>query len=328
MRARFASIAVLVVSLCAVGTARAAGPDAATTQTAVQLADEAAELFKAAKYDEALDRYEKAFALVRRHTLGVRIARCLEKLGRLNEAAERYLTVSRMPLPPDLDEDKAAKQREAMLQAAQEREALLPRIPALVLNVKGPESATVLIDKQPVPHALFGVKRVADPGAHHIEAHNGDEVVTRDVTLKEGDVQSVDIELRAPPPAPKEAETPAQPADARPARAPSSTLRTVGFVGIGVGAAGVVFGAITGGMALGGKDSLTNSGCGTDLRTCPSNVADQVSTYNAERIMSSTGFIVGGVLAVAGVVLVLVAPKSAVVTAFVRPGGFGFGGSF
>ena len=115
MRSRLAVSAALALLFAAPSRARA--EDAATIVTAVQLTDEASDLFEAGRYAEALDRYLRADALVRRHTIGVRVARCLARLGRLSEAAERYLAVARAPLPEDLAPAKLAKQQEAIVQA-------------------------------------------------------------------------------------------------------------------------------------------------------------------------------------------------------------------
>ncbi len=323
LRPLLPSVAIALL-LGVASPARADVPDAATTQTAVRLSDEASTLFQAGKFADALNLYERAFALVRRPTLGVRIARCLERLGRLNEASERYLTVSRMALPPDLDPDKLAKQREATIQADAERNALMPRIPGVIIQLKGPATATVTIDDVVIPQALFGMKRAADPGLHHIVAKNGDEVVTRDVTLKEGEVQTTSIELREPPPAlitqngtaPTTADT-----------SHTSPMRTIGFVGIGVGAAGLALGVVSGLLALSGQSDLQGK-CGDSL-ACSNVYASNVSAYNTERILTSVGLIAGGVLAATGVVLVFTAPKSgARVTGVVGANSVSVGGTF
>ncbi len=314
---------LFLVAMAASRTARADGVDAATTQTAVQLSDEAAALFEARSYAAALEHYERAFALVRRPTLGVRIARCLVLLGRLNEAAEFYLTVSRISLPSDLDPDKLAKQREAVGQAEVEREALLVRIPSVIVKVIGPATATVAIDGQPLPHALYGQKRSADPGAHRIEARNGREIVTRDLVLKEGEVQTLSLELSSaasvPAAAPMTSDQPSAPP-------PTSVTRTVGYAVIGVGAAGVGLGLVTGAIALAKKGELEKT-CGADL-ACTSNNASNVSTYNTERTLSSVGFIAGGVLAATGIMLVVAGRDRAPVSAFIGPTSLGMRGVF
>src|SRR5689334_620178 len=85
---------------------------------AVQLTTEAAALFSDGRYADALDRYQRADALVRRQTIVLRVARCLEKLGRLVEAASKYESIAKMELSPDLEPRKRQLQEEAVTQAA------------------------------------------------------------------------------------------------------------------------------------------------------------------------------------------------------------------
>jgi hypothetical protein len=353
MGPRILPTALFAAILAAASPAYADEPDAATraatTLSAVQLAEEAGELFQAGKYAEALDRYQRADALVRRHTIGLRVARCLAHLGRLNEAAERYTAVSRMPLPTDLDPDKLAKQKEALSQAEAERDALLPRIPAVVVQLTGPPGANVTLDGQPLPSALVGVKRATDPGPHHVEARDasGAEVVTRDFVLEERQVLTVPLDLHAPavtpvplplplpPPAvepPHPEQPPAPPPE--PPRNDAAALRfKVGLGGIALGGAGLALGVITGSMAL-GQESDLKSECGSALM-CPKKYASDAGGYNTLRNVSSGGFIAGGIVAAAGVVLVVTAlwpspaPKAGTgVAVFASMGGAGVRGGF
>jgi hypothetical protein len=80
--------------------------------------------------------------------------------------------------------------------------------------------------------------------------------------------------------------------------------RPVGFVGIGVGAAGIAFGAVTGALALSASNRF-------DCRdgNCPDATDQEISTYNNQRTLSSIGFIAGGVIAGAGLTLLLSAPR-------------------
>jgi hypothetical protein len=105
-----------------------------------------------------------------------------------------------------------------------------------------------------------------------------------------------------------------------------SSRRTIGFIGIGVGAAGVALGGIAGGIAVSKKGDLEGK-CGSSL-ACGSAYAGDVSSYNTARTISSVGFIAGGVLVAAGAVLVFTAPKKAPVAAYVGPASAGIGGEF
>src|SRR5262249_12179667 len=156
--------------------------DDATRASVRKLGDEAKALFDKGDYAAALDRYQRADALMPRvTTIGVRIARCLVKLGRLVEANERYLAVVRLELPPDAP----SVHKEAQEQASQEREQIEGRIAGVIVRLDGAPEAMMTIDGQPLPRALLGVKRAIDPGAHHLEARAGNASVTKDFTVKD-----------------------------------------------------------------------------------------------------------------------------------------------
>jgi hypothetical protein len=96
-----------------------------------------------------------------------------------------------------------------------------------------------------------------------------------------------------------------------------------------VGGAGLVFGGVTGAMVLGKQDDLeANSRCG-DNACGPSQKGD-VDSYNSLRTLSTVGFIAGGVVAAAGVVIVLTAPKTQSPSAalWLGPSSAGVRGSF
>jgi hypothetical protein len=104
----------------------------------------------------------------------------------------------------------------------------------------------------------------------------------------------------------------------------------LGWIGVGVGAAGAVLGTTTGIMALSHQKSL-----GCDGNGCPATTDDQdLSRGNTLRTLSTTGFIVGGVFAAAGVGLLLTAPRkpSSETQAYVAPylglASFGMKGAF
>jgi hypothetical protein len=86
--------------------------------------------------------------------------------------------------------------------------------------------------------------------------------------------------------------------------------RTIGFVGIGVGGAGLIMGAVTGALALGDHSDLA--------KTCPgghcpagsqSTNQSKIDSYNLMGNLSTAGFVVGGVFAVTGIILVATAPS-------------------
>jgi len=291
MRAAFATL-VAAAFLASIPAAAAAPPAEDPTKSAARkIAQEGLDLYDGGKYQDALERFQRADALVHAPTMQLMAARSLAKLGRLVEASERYDAVSKAPL----DASASPAFREAVANAGKEREALLPRIPSVVLTVDvapGVEAA-VSIDGVAVPATSLGQKRLVDPGAHTVEARAGGVVKTSRVALKEGETLPVRLDLR-------------------PAQTPSSPARTVGFIATGVGAAGLVLGAVTGGLAITKKGDLDRAGCRDNM--CPAATADDVNGYNSLRTLSGAGFIAGAIVAAGGVTLIIVAPKPAATT--------------
>jgi hypothetical protein len=82
----------------------------------------------------------------------------------------------------------------------------------------------------------------------------------------------------------------------------------LGFVAIGAGGLGLVLGGVTGGLAMSKRSSLESSGC-TDTR-CPHDKQSDVNKLDTLRLVSTVGFIAGGVLAAGGITLLLSAPSS------------------
>jgi hypothetical protein len=90
--------------------------------------------------------------------------------------------------------------------------------------------------------------------------------------------------------------------------APSSVQRTLGWVALGAGGVGITFGAVTGGLVLSKRASLEDSGC-SETR-CPYEKQAEVDRLDTFRTLSGVGFIAGGVLASAGIALLLTAPSN------------------
>jgi hypothetical protein len=280
----------LAVLLFAASSARAQ-PDDTTRLRARTLGDEGNALFDKGDYRGALDRYDRAAVLVNVPTLGLWAARCLEKLGRLVEASERYLAVSRAAVDPEAPD----VHKEAVVSAREEREALLPRIPSITVTVAGERRAALTLDNKTFPSVLVGVKTPIDPGTHRLEARAGASRDVREFSIAEGN--SMAIELRLP-------ERP-KPIEREPEQSSWLTpVRGVGLAALGLGLIGVAVGAgTTGALAVQKSDLVDN--CGDELR-CGATFFDDAKAYNRLRIASTTGWIVGGVFTAAGVILVAI----------------------
>jgi hypothetical protein len=86
--------------------------------------------------------------------------------------------------------------------------------------------------------------------------------------------------------------------------------RVLGWGALGVGGIGIITGTVLGVMAMNDRSTLSGRGCNLDQNTCPPERSDDVDSYNRRLTISSVGFIGGGILAGAGAVLLLTAPKA------------------
>jgi hypothetical protein len=302
----FLRICMLVSMLLFCLPARAQGPDPAIRGSARNLGEEANALFDEGQFAAALDKYERADALVHVPTLGLQAARCLERLGRWVEAAERYLAVTRMQLPADAMQVHV----EAQALAASERDKLVPRIPGIVIELSSTsEGASVTIDGKPLPSALLGEKRLVDPGEHRVEGRLGEQAQTRSFMASEGQTSRIVLQFveRAPTPS-----VPAVRARSNVSEPDRSTQRggvqrTLGIVVAGVGAVGLAAGGVTA-LVMSGKRSDLEEKCGAELE-CPRAAWSDADSYNGLRPVSGATLIGGAVCLIAGGVLYFTAPR-------------------
>jgi hypothetical protein len=200
-------------------------------------ATEGVTAYEAGEYQQAIDRFTRAEAIIHAPPHLLYIARSLAKLGKLVAADETYIKVVREQLSPDAPRAFV----EAQQKAIEEEAALQPRIPRLQIEVDGPgkADATVTLDDTPLSQAMLGLARPIDPGTHALRAKGkGVQSDLVKVTLIEGAKQTVTLVLKP------EEETPAAAPGEAPVQSDGSGTRAAGWVALGVGAVGVVVGTI------------------------------------------------------------------------------------
>ncbi len=301
--------AALVLSTVLV-TTPALAQTATQREAARKFGREGIDAYRAEDYARALDRLTRAHQLVGVSTTGLWRARSLQKLGRWVEASDQYLEVTRMELGADAKDSHRA----AVEEARAEREALLKIMPQVTLVGPLPADATATIDDRALPSALVGVAGPMNPGEHVVVVKRGEVERTTRFEVDEGSKSEVKLEVppaaapAPPPPTPTPTPTPTPRPD------PStgddvqdgSTQVALGWVGVGLGGAALVAGTITGVLALGQQSDLSDN-CPDDA--CGTPFHDDVDAFNTMRGVSIGTLVAGGVLAVAGVTLLLTAPS-------------------
>lgn len=297
------------LALCVAPSRLAAQPvDDATRATARELATSGVEAYQAGNYAAARVKLDNAYRALKAPSLGLWSARALAKVGQLIEASERYLEVTRL----DVTSGDVAVQKQAQAEAATEREALLSRIPSIVVELEAADlsQVTVLLDGTPIPNSLLGEKRPVNPGRHRIEGSQNEHRSKVEITLEEGVHETVRLDLSSFADGTQMSQPGTQPVVQADAPASSGiSLRTIGLV---VGSVGVV------GLGLGTGFAVRARGLDADAKAdghCNNTGCDATGRpLNLQSLqaadISTVSFIAGGVLVAAGVTLYVVGGPS------------------
>jgi Tetratricopeptide repeat len=270
-------------------------------RTALRLGHDGLKLFEAQRFNEAHAQFAAAERLAHSPVFLLYMARCRYKTGKLLEARALLARVSAEPVPEDAPE----AWRRAVSDARAEHSSLLERVPKVRIALEGGSGAiAVRVDGKVVSAADLERSLELDPGAHWVSARDADgHEVTRTFDLKERQGEAR-IELAIAQSAASKPEAGVSGGVARVERS-SGPWRTVGFVLLGVGALGLGAGATAGIVAKNKTDEIEKN-CidGHCLVTDGDKQVDAKRWADA----STIGFIAGGVVVAAGVVLVIVDP--------------------
>jgi len=317
------------------GIARAE-PSASDRATARVLADEGGEALDQKKYDVAADRFGRADALVHAPTLLLGLGRAQVGMRKFVEAQESYQRIVREGIAPGAPPAFAR----ALQDAQRELKAIAPKLAWVTATLKEPATGTVTVDGVELPRAALDVKRAMNPGSHVLVASaDGYGPATKTIEVKEGESTAVTLALEPGPASPGvPIATPTTSTDASlttsttPASSDespgSSQQKTFGWIGLGVGATGLVVGGVTGLMAMARHSTLETDCPGGK---CPAGGQDKIDSFRSMATVSTVAFIVGGVAGVAGGALLLTAPRPAQtgrVDPYVGLGTVGVRGSF
>ncbi|HTQ02424.1 MAG TPA: hypothetical protein VMI54_01165, partial [Polyangiaceae bacterium] len=271
------------------------------------------QLAEAGKCDQAIEKLNRAESLYHAPTILDRLGECQVKIGQIVLGTENLNKVVREQLAPNAPRAF----REAQARAQKALDAALPRIGHLTVNVEPKEAKiTVTVSDVAVPPALIGVERPTDPGTHEVVASAPGYLTQKTtVTLAEAGRETVTLRLTLDPNAPKEEPVVAPPVTAQPltneqqppppATANSNGAKTAGYVLIGVGAAGVVAGSITGAMALQKK-----SGLDCPDNHCSGSQKNDLDSAKSIALVSTVTFAVGIPAVAVGTILLLTSGSS------------------
>ncbi|HEY2517568.1 MAG TPA: hypothetical protein VGI39_42150 [Polyangiaceae bacterium] len=280
-------------------TAAQAEPSASDLASARALFKEGRALRERGDVAGALEKFQAAHALGQTPITGIELARTYVQLGRLVEAEEVSLGVSRIPIAVDETERSRVARREAAELAA----SLTPRLATLIVSIHGLPAGVeprLTIDGREVPAAAIGEPRQADPGKHVAELTlpNGASV-RGEVQVGEGESRALVLEAAAPAPAPvdlvqRNAEDDSPVHYYEPTRSPLLLSTGVTLTGIGL-TAGITFGI----AALSQKSNLDGACPG---QRCGPHEYQALDAARTNAMFSNVGF----AMAAAGAVIVAI----------------------
>ncbi len=275
----------------------------ASKKIAAENANKAFEFFEAGKYEEAISGFKKAEAAFHAPKFLLYIARAQAKLGRTAEAKATYDSILAEQLPPYAPPEFFSAQASAKKEVGELSKTAVPPI-----EKPGPKSSASASSTAP-PTAL---STSSGPVVGASSASNNGET----------------------PPSPTN--NPQGPSRDK----PSSNIPTGSFVSYGVGAVGLVVGAVFGGLTLAKKgDYDTVKGTQPVDNAALNQLANDGKTFS---IVADVGFLVAIAGAAAGTVIWIVSPnkqgtspsgaptKAARGSTYLKPtvGGMFVGGSF
>jgi len=339
IRPWLAASAALLACVALERGARAQGePGAADVSAARELGKEGIRLADANKCAEAIDKLARAEKLYHAPTILGRLGECQVRVGKIVLGTENLQRVVHEALPanPPPQFVKARERAQKVLSEAQ------PKIGKLKIVVNAPPKVevTIKIDGEVVSSAFVGAERPTDPGEHFVEATAPGYLKSSEtVVLKEAGSDSVVLTLKVdpegpPPPPPDDHPKLPPPVVVEPPPSGGSGLKTVGWISLAVGGAGLVVGTIGGVAALSAKSDLDRL-CGA-AKSCPSSAKGTLDSANTAAAVSTVGFIIGAVGVAAGVTFLLLpssspkaeTPKAAWVRPYAGPTELGLVGAF
>jgi hypothetical protein len=264
-----------------------AEPSPADRATARSLAGEGYQALQDKDFATAADRFSRADALVHAPTLMIDWARSLVGLGKLVEAQERYEQIVR----EGVDAKAPKSWQRALSDANTELAELKPRLAWVTITVTGADDPHVTIDGAAVPPAAVGVRRAVNPGPRLLRVQaKGYLPQKKALDLNEGAEEAAAFALEPDPDV--QAATAAKDAT-QPVAAPAEATHdhTLMYVAFGVSGAGLVFGGVTGALALGKRSDLSKA-CNSD-HVCNLDQSGAVSSYHTLGTLSGVGFAVG-----------------------------------
>lgn len=278
------------------GTATAAATPA--PDDADRLFRDGNELYKQKRFADAEALFERAFAKKPAHDIAANLAYAEMNQGKLVEAAEHLAYAVRIWPPTGKDD----KRQGAVDRLAKVKEG----IATLTIEVSVP-GARVLVGEREVGTSPIAGEVFAEAG--HVvvrvkrEGHRDAETA---VDVAKGGVETVKLTMEATPVVVATA-VPTASASATTTVEPPAPNRLPVYIAFGAGGAGLLLGAVAGGLVAAGNDELSKN-CAPS-GACPTSASGKLDSTRALSYASTAGFVLAAVGAAAGLTFILIESK-------------------
>ncbi|MEM1030251.1 MAG: hypothetical protein AAGN82_07875 [Myxococcota bacterium] len=286
--------------------------------------------------EAALAKLQQAEAKFHAPTHLLYIGRAQRALGRLVAAHRTLVRVMREPILPDAPPAFERAKRDAVVEATD----LAAKVPSLDIEVTGGEApVSVTVDGEVVSAALLAFPVAVAAGTHEVKATDGAGRTARRIVEAPAPGATLPVTLDLEPPAvvPSPPPSPSAPPSAPGPRADegagSGDFPVFGTLLLSLGGAGLIGGAVTGALTLGEADDIKSS---CDGNSCPPELEAEADDARRLGDVSTGLFIAGGVVAAAGITVLIIelsgsdddAGGAPEVALHLRPGGVVFHGRF
>lgn len=252
-------------------------------------------------YDRACPQFASALELDPTHVrTAISLGTCEERSGKFMSALEQYANARKLAVAQSLG-DK-------IIEIDQLTADLKPRIPFLRIMVPDRWTAIdgfiVVRSGTIVPVADYGKAVQVDPGPYEINASSPTTGVWKKAVVIQ-ERQTVDVTIGDDAASTRENATVSSSGAAD--KPGPGARKGLGFVGIGLGAAGLIAGSVLGGLAIAKNDASNEGHCDADSYCDATGFTLRQEAKHYANV--STGlFIVGGAFLGAGVILVATVP--------------------
>jgi hypothetical protein len=306
---RLRCAAALALAALVFASVAHADPSASDKAMAEALFRDGKELRDANKPAEACPKFAESHRLDPKPGTILNLATCYELDGKTASAWAAYTEAATIAARArQSDREKFARAKVDEL----EKKLSYVKLDVAPTNANS-EGFAISIDTKAIALAVAGTRIPLDPGEHTIEARAwGKQTWSERVTIAAGPAEV----LVAVPMLP-DARTDPGAVAARPATPTiasgeaasvrgGSSQRTLGWVALGVGAAGVIVGGIFGLMTIAEKNTVDEHCTGS---FCDAEGLDANESAKDAATVSTIAFATAGIAVVAGVVLFVTAPK-------------------